>query len=219
MYTARPMVGDWPPPRRIADRLPHVKLIYIVRHPIARLVSGWRMFAHEEPHIFKDFNRDVLDPEHRRWFIERSKYWFQISAYREFFPDDQIRVLFFEEFIVSPLSVLDECSSFLGVDRFRGYAGTDCVRNAAPARLVPNSFLRMLRQAPVYLALRSHIPERLCRFLRRTGVTHRETLERPQWNPRTLDAVISEIEEDSGSFLSFAGKPADYWTFDVESWL
>ena len=33
------------------------------------------------------------------------------------------------------------------------------------------------------------------------------------WDKETYDLLVSEIEEDAINFLSYYGKPADYWRF------
>ena len=48
--------------------------------------------------------------------VDASRYWMQVSYYRQYYPDDQILVLFFEEFKQDPGSVLRTCFEILDAD-------------------------------------------------------------------------------------------------------
>jgi len=74
---------------RIAKHLPDAKLIYITRDPLMRMESHWMQVCR---------NINQRDLHLRRWYfnqriiqdcvyIEVSKYWKHISAYRKYFRD------------------------------------------------------------------------------------------------------------------------------------
>lgn len=107
-------------PARIHEYLPDVKLIYITRHPIERIGSNWGMMVTESAVTGSQiadltFEQALYDP---RWFpllTGRSMYWSQINAFREYFPDSQIKCMFFEEFVADAQSFMDDLFSFIGV--------------------------------------------------------------------------------------------------------
>lgn len=75
---------------RIAAHLPDAKLLYIVRHPLDRILSHWL-------HLFADVRAmPPLAVALETWpdIVDTSLYWRQINAYRRYYPDDQIMVLF-----------------------------------------------------------------------------------------------------------------------------
>lgn len=184
-----------------------MKLLYVVRNPIDRIVSAWKMAAREKPEEFTDFNRDILDTELRRWFVDRSRYWFQISAWRDAFPDNQIKILFFDEFLASPLPVLKQCADFLGLSNWQGYTHVEKAHMAAP-----RAYIRMLRRIPGYASLRQLFPEKLYVAAQVKGFTHLPSTDTmPTWDRAVLQAVVSELKEDMDTFLQYAGKPLGYW--------
>lgn len=100
-------------PERIAKHLPHAKLIYVVRHPLERIESHWR---HQIVEIRQDH---ALAEAMARWpeMLDISLYWRQLSRYREHYPDEQILVVFFEDFASHPEAVMGQVCDFLGIDR------------------------------------------------------------------------------------------------------
>jgi len=210
-YTMRPAAEDWPVPSRIAHAVPGAKLIYIVRNPIDRLVSNWKMMAREKPEVFADFNRDIVDPAHRRLFVDRSKYWFQISAYREFFPDAQIKIVFFEDFIAHPNEVLGNCTRFLGVEDKSDWEGVEKPRNAAPAYR-ERPLLSAIANFPGLRAALRRLPPALRIAARPIGWQSVNPDIRVK--PSVNDSLVSELEEDMQRFLAYAGKPANFWTLE-----
>ncbi len=216
VYTLR-STGSWPVPGRIFHRLPNVKLLYIVRNPIDRIVSNWKMDVLQKPELYTDFNSQILSYPCKKRFVDRSKYWFQISAYREWFPDEQIKILFFDEFVVSPLAVLNQCTDFLGVNRWQGYSNPEKARNAAPVVRNQTGFaLRALKSIPDCSFIRKIMPSKLRNTLQQKDVPHNPADTSPKWHPEIHKKVVAEISEDVHSFLSYAGKPLDYWDLSLE---
>ena len=93
---------------RLASHVSQAKLIYMARHPMQRIESHW---AHEvlKGRTNKKFEEFVRShPE----AIDICCYWKQINRYRDYFPEEQICVLFFEDFCESAQQVVDQCCDF-----------------------------------------------------------------------------------------------------------
>ena len=94
--------------------LPHLKLIYIVRHPLDRIVSQWRHYRGRRPDC-ADF-RDLMDDRTlRRLVVGCSLYYRHLSSFREHFPDEQIHCMTFEDLLDDPDRSLRQMLRFLGV--------------------------------------------------------------------------------------------------------
>lgn len=105
-------------PARLKQQFPDVKLIYIVRDPIARMIS------HFQEHFSEDqCGRGILDFGRERaenamlWehWLMTSSYGFQLNSYLDHFRADQIHVLRFEDLILNSATTMDEVCQFLGV--------------------------------------------------------------------------------------------------------
>jgi hypothetical protein len=207
--------------RRIAESMPDGRMIFIVRHPIDRIVSFYRMLQRRDlPERGRTFDDVVRDPSVRFRHIDRSLYWFQISAYRDYFPDDQILVLFFEDLKSDPNRLLRRCYEFLGVD-------PDFVApNLKEQNVAPNvgqvydwfqpSLLKRIHSLPFYRNLRSIVPKSI-------RSSTRELIKRAQFSelvefqvpkPETWSYIVNEISDDIESFLAHYGMPKDYWNFE-----
>lgn len=193
-------------PERIAQYLPRGRLIYIVRHPLDRILSNWLYVLHirKWPHV-----RKSLDETVRRWprYINVSMYWKQISVYRRHFSDAQILPLFFEDLIATPGPVMRRCFEFLGVDPCFRAEGAKVPRNPTRATGLALRGARRLRLGELG---RMVLPEWMLTWIRNSLS---RPIERPEWPLETNRFVVEHVEEDARRFLSYCGKPEDFWQF------
>ena len=129
---------------RIAKYLPEAKLIYIVRNPFHRIESHWLhsiACGLEVPPL-----REAL----KKWphMVDISLYWKQISRYRQVYPDKQILVLFFEDFVKQPQAVVDQCYEYLGVDPNLAEADPAKASHVSANARIDGPIIRLLRRMP-----------------------------------------------------------------------
>ncbi len=93
---------------------PGMKIVYVVRHPLDRLVSQWRHVKGRCPD-YVEFERILFDRRAARLLIGCSSYYERINAYRRYFPDQQIHCLTFEDLIADPAVALGKLLAFLGL--------------------------------------------------------------------------------------------------------
>lgn len=93
--------------------LPELKIVYIVRHPLDRIISQWRHIRGRREN-FVDFNRFMSKRHAAKLLIGCSSYYARINAYRNYFSDDQILCLTFEDLISEPAGELSRLLRFLG---------------------------------------------------------------------------------------------------------
>jgi hypothetical protein len=132
-YTKLPDLPDALP--RLAEHVPDAKLIYVMRHPIDRLVShyvhGW-----SERTIAGPID-EAVDRYHA--LIDYGRYAMQITPWLEHFGKDRVLPLFFERMLSHPQAELER------VCRFLGYEGTPAwqdVRDNVSAERMRTSPLR-----------------------------------------------------------------------------
>ena len=94
--------------------LPDAKLIYIVRHPLDRIVSQWRHYRGRNPDC-PDFSQLMSDRHLRRLIVGCSMYYQRLSSFRKYFPDDQIYCMTFEDLLSKPRQSLRQMMRYLGV--------------------------------------------------------------------------------------------------------
>jgi len=96
--------------QRIQQHLPQAKFIYVIRHPIDRLVS---QYIHEwtQKVISEDINTAITNhPE----LIDYSCYTMQLQPYLETFGQDRILPIFFERMLAHPQEELERVCQFIG---------------------------------------------------------------------------------------------------------
>ena len=115
-------------PRRIRETVPNVKLIAILRDPVARAVSHHRMSVMKrlEARAFDDAVDELLHPDalaqarsrptEANSYVTRGEYGRALANYLELFPREQLLVLFAEDLERDPTEVLNTFFSFVGVD-------------------------------------------------------------------------------------------------------
>jgi len=93
--------------------LPDVKLVYVVRHPMERLVSHWRHLKGRHPG-YVAFDKILSKRSASKRLIGCSSYFARLQEFRAFFPDQQIHCLTFEDLTSDPTSALAGLLTFLG---------------------------------------------------------------------------------------------------------
>lgn len=110
-------------PSRIHARLPHARLIAILRNPIEQAYSHFLYARKEMIESHTDFLR-ALDAQGERraahWqplfqYIEFARYNVQLRRYFEHFSRDQIKLFLYEDFDADSLGVTQEVFRFIGV--------------------------------------------------------------------------------------------------------
>jgi hypothetical protein len=121
-------------PERILATCPRVKLIILLRDPVARAFSHYHMMRKRdrEPLSFEDALKaeterlrgeieKLSDPNYQSFahqhqsYVSRGIYADQIASWFERFPRERFLILSSEEFYADPAPVLDETFRFLGV--------------------------------------------------------------------------------------------------------
>ncbi|MCB0208057.1 MAG: sulfotransferase domain-containing protein [Anaerolineae bacterium] len=113
-------------PARIAQLLPQVKLIFILRNPVERAYShywhsvkkGYETVSFEKA-LELESNRLRQGASQRRnySYVDRGYYSRQLERFLKLFSRDQILVLLTEELSRETAATLDRCCDFLNIDR------------------------------------------------------------------------------------------------------
>jgi len=101
-------------PEKINKTLPDVKLIYIIRDPINRILSDYVhdfISGIETRSLNEIFNNTGNNP-----YINRSKYFMQLNQYFTYFPFSRIHLLTQEELSYNRNATLKKIFQFLKVD-------------------------------------------------------------------------------------------------------
>lgn len=195
---------------RMFEYHPGLKLVYMVRHPIERMVSAWIQNR-------SDWGEDVpasLDRcfiDEPDWILNESLYWENISRYRRFFPDSQIFVGFLEDLHRDRVAFFSRLSQFLGVTAQvpvkRGHL------NPSIGKAVPSPLYALLHRMPLASPVKRVLPPRLKEALRKKFLTQR-IQEKPRFSEVIRRQAVAAVRGDAERFLQYAGRPRDFWKFE-----
>ncbi|NEO63475.1 MAG: sulfotransferase domain-containing protein [Moorea sp. SIO4G2] len=163
-------------PHKIKLSLPNVKLIFILREPVSRLIY-WYKFAKQKEYIPQDISfdnyvdkqliNDNFDHENTYTYmrsLEQGRYSVYLKPYFELFGSDRIYVNFYEELSRNPKSVIEKICGFAGIDP--SFYGDYLFKVYNPSKAVKNwwfhrnyeQFLKSMRQytqdKPIHKVLR-----------------------------------------------------------------
>lgn len=110
----------WPYPSGIPEKIhavaPDARFIYLVRDPVARVISHYfhRIGLGTEHRGIHDVVAEPREPQER--YVTASSYATQAERYLDVFPADRLLVIDHADLLRDREAVLRECFAFLGVD-------------------------------------------------------------------------------------------------------
>lgn len=188
-------------PERIRDMLPDARFIVMLREPVSRAWSHYRM-AKAKAHISEDLDTLIAKQDTR--VLGRGLYAAQLARWFALYPPERFLVLFFEEVMSDPAPSLQRIADWLDIDAAPLLAAKpEEARNAATSYRSPGfynlsvRFARALRNSPYTQGLAGR--------LKASGLY--DLLKRA--NKRTPDAIELPPE--------VKGKLQDYYCTDTHA--
>ena len=192
--------------------VPECRFIYIVRHPVRRLESDWRMRRVEgrlSSAIGDALERNVT-------LVTLGLYWKNLSVYRRFFPDEQILVMFLEDLAADPEREIQRAYRHIGVDPDFIPRSPDRQSNTAADRRRGEAAAAVKRFVPGAKRIESILPDAVVEWglTLLSGKSARE--EAALWDRTSFEAVVEFFKPDAQCLLEYCGKPSDFWTWNFE---
>lgn len=192
-YPARPGV-----PARIRGVIPDVRLIYVVRDPIDRLVSHYlhQVAMEGETRSFEEALGNLEDPT--RIYVCAGRYAMQLRQYLEHFAKDQILVVDQVRLAVDRPGILSEIFEFLGVDSsFTSEEFTRHIGSASePLRWLPGGDRLFYGQRGQRLRARMPMRRQIRRGLEVVARRFVSPPDRPEIDPALRKRLVGLFQED-----------------------
>jgi Sulfotransferase domain len=192
--------------KRIAKLLPEVRLVYLVRHPIERMLSEYHDYLVRGVEREPAADRALLGEP---FYCNVSRYAMQIEQYLEYFSRDQLLIVKSEELRTARVQTLRRVYEFLGVDgNFRPkhlemeFHNTSRRRQRRPVD-------RALRRIPGYRSVASVAPRSLAR-LKDRFVT-KEAPPRPTLSDGARREIEDRLRDDVRRLRRYMGDDFDGW--------
>lgn len=186
---------------------PELKLIYIMRHPVERILSNYAHRVARKTVKQPPETAVFADPE----YINRTRYGVQLRPYVDLFGRDRILLLVFEEYLADPQRVLAEIADFLAIER-SGFApnrnGEKVAHSSVGDYHLPPTMDR-LRNMPVVDSLAGLIPAAI-RTPAKQLMGNRLT-EKPSFTPALRRELWRFLEDDVAAVEAMLGRPIERW--------
>jgi hypothetical protein len=182
---------------RIEQHLGKVKFIYIMRHPIDRLVS---QYIHEwsEGVVSVEINQAIAQlPQ----LIEYSLYTQQLQPYFDTFGREQVLPVFFERLLAEPQAELERVCQFIGYPQQPVWDFNLEAQNVSQQRIRRSAWRDFLVEAPLLKPLRRNLIPKTWRTWVRSWWSMKE---KPQLNPEQrqhLENIFNPDLAELGNWL------------------
>jgi hypothetical protein len=185
---------------RLSQHFPNVKLIYVLRHPIDRLIS---QYVHEWTMRIIDINTDIdraldLHPE----LIAYSQYAMQLQPYFETFGLEQVLPVFFERLIRQPQSELERICHFLGYSGQPVWQDDLNAQNVSSDRMRKHAIRDFLLEVPLLKELRQKLVPKSTRDWIRGWWTLKE---KPKLSAERIAQLQVIFDEDLAKLTPWLG--------------
>lgn len=186
--------------QRMHMLIPNCKIIYLVRNPIERLKSHWAWDI-SNGRAIGNINIAVRE---QNYLIEQSKYFKQIKAYRNFFPDHKIKVLFMEDMITNEKFFLKDVWKFLDVDASYIPQKIETNKNKTEGRITDSERLIKYRRL---------FPNNTCKIVPPYLKNLMKTTKKPSsdLSINSMSYISDHLKVDTEKFLEYSGKPKHFW--------
>jgi hypothetical protein len=206
--------------KRIFDFNPQMKLIYMVRDPLQRQVSAWKMqwvFGMGGPSHRREANWALEGFDHwlerqresRQWDV--SRYAYQLAAYQELFPASQIHVMVLEDWKTRQNDEILSAMEFLGLDKDAiSLAGTEHANRSAD-RYIQRPFIKKIRSIALVRAMINRIPKSVRKIAHEKISISNKQPPRVDEDTAIVREFIDYVSEDGRNFLQGIGRSSDIW--------
>jgi hypothetical protein len=209
--------------KRIAQNLPNVKLIYIMRHPVERAYSFYvhrLKGARHKPELAvpNTFEEAI---EQQSEFLDSSYYLQQIEEYLQFFPKESFLFLLMEDLIKNPVGTVNQVFNFIGADpQVDLNSDSPIVANKAsdnPAWFVRSQLMSPFKALPGAKAIGSLLPKNFKNLayqaierLNYDSWVKQQYLPPPML-PETRQKLLAQFAEPNQKLAEFLNRDLSHW--------
>lgn len=190
---------------RLHKALPDAKFIYVMRHPVKRLVS---QYIHEWSQRVIDVDINTAIDQHPE-LIDYSRYTMQLQPYFETFGSERVLPVFFEHLFSHKQEELERICKFLGYVDTPKWQDLDA-QNVSSERMRTSAWRDALVENPILQSLRRNlVPKQFRTWVR--GLWSMKN--RPELTPEQVQRLEAIFDEDLavlGEWLSIELCCANY---------
>lgn len=199
----------------IRQYTPDARLIVLLRNPIQRAYSSFLYMTAHGYEPLADFEQ-ALDQEQRRiddnwhhiWhYTKLGFYTQQVSAFREAFGPDRVKVLLFEDIKSDAQGAMQELYSYLDVDpEFTADTSVEVNRSGVPrSRVLQHVLYRVNERQKLKQMVKAVVPLRTREWVRRVNLT------RPEMPASARERLHEVFRDEIGSLQQLLNRDLSRW--------
>jgi len=196
--------------KRMHSIIPEAKIIYLVRDPIERIISAY-IQNYAEGTEDKGINEALADFENNP-YLERTKYYFQITQYTEYYPLSRTLIISAEELQSSGEATIAKVLKYLNVNcenyKYRLNKEIHISRKKRRKNKVGRNITLLIRKLignRVHANIRWPI-ENVFNY------PFSKQIERPHIDQSLQNEVLDYLKDDINKFRDLTGMAFDYWS-------
>jgi hypothetical protein len=186
---------------------PGMKLIYLVRDPVARITSHY-MHMYERGYTELGFERSLIK---NRSYLDFSRYATQIRPFLRRFGADRVRIVLFDDLVSRPREVVADLAAFLRVP-VDGFGDVESV-HANPS-IGGQKRHRAYDRADLLLKAVSRVAPSLWRKL--SNSADRRFTAKPSLSPRSRRMILHMLESEIAELETLTRRDLSHWHTDPE---
>jgi hypothetical protein len=193
-YTKLPDIGGVP--NRAHETLgANIRLIYLVRNPVSRLISHYH-HLHSAGDIDLPIDEAIQDcPE----LLSYSKYAMQLDPWIKQFGRDNIKVIIFESYVKDRRNTLLSIYDFLGVERSLEKIQEDSIYNKGDGKPINNALFTKISHSRVYRScIRPLLSLSARAAIKKMVLPKAKTKTKP--SKEKLEWVVAQLQSDMDQF-------------------
>lgn len=188
-------------PERMASRVPHATLVYVMRDPVKRALSHYiHNVSHgREQRPIDEALGDVGDP--RNTYIASSRYHHQIQCFLRYYKRDALLLYTLDELSSDPRAVCRELFERLGVDPDFDHPGIGQVHHSSGSKRRPTQTARALARLPGGRLIRYALPALLS-----------EPMDKPTMSDELRARLVEVLKPDTDQLRALWGRELAHWS-------
>lgn len=193
--------------KRLYDYNPTLKLIYVMRQPVERVISH---YTHNRVREI-----DMRPPEEAVFsdaaYVNRSRYGVQIRPYLELFGPENVMLLVFEEYTADQIAALYRIADFLGIDR-APFDETDTtpLHQSVGQPYLRSETARAFTQTGLFQKVRGVMPASIRQPIRHRLLSNKIE-EKPHFSLDVKQALWRLLEDDVHIIEQLLGRSLNLW--------
>ena len=207
---------------RIYEFNPNMKLIYMVRNPLERQISAWKMqYAFGQGEVLPSVQENSWALKGIDYWMQKNRdrgqwndcrYGYQIGAYKAFFPEENICISFLEDWKHSKVSEVNRILRFLNLDLSLLPKDVKENKNRNADRKISRPFVDKLRANQTARTFFNALPASWRDWSQGLFAAKEMTYPTTEMSQTIRDSFVAYIGDDIQMFLAQCGKPDNFWS-------